>query len=202
MTGSVTDFHGDVARPQQSGPERVRAAVVDAATKLFAERGIHAVSVREIAREVGVSHTLLHLYFGSKEEIVREVLTSRNGRYAAAIDGSSDIAVGVKAAFTQLAADRDWLRAVAAGLIEGIIPHRVQTNPMAQAAFLKKFEGAEPSDDRVDPRLMGAAITSMIVGWAVTQDWLREGAGLGDLTDEEFVDGMGSLLERMVHDYS
>jgi len=129
------------------------------------------------------------------------VLTSRDAHYGAVIGDAPGAAVGAKEAFKQVAADRDWLRAVAAGLVEGVIPHRVQTNPMAHSAFLQRFEGAEPSEDRIDPRLLGAAITSMVIGWAVAQDWLREGSGLGDLTDEEFVDGIGTLLERMVEDY-
>ncbi|HSK46946.1 MAG TPA: helix-turn-helix domain-containing protein [Coriobacteriia bacterium] len=186
----------------QTGPDRVRKAVIEAAQRLFAERGIHAVSVREIAREVGVSHTLLHLYFGSKDEIVREVLMRRNGVAAENISSAPDAATGIADAFRGVANDREWLRVLAAGLIEGIVPHTMTTNPQAQLAFIERFKGQEQSKDSVDYRVIGAATTAMVIGWAVAHDWVRNGAGYEDMSDEELVDGMANLLQRMVSDYS
>lgn len=56
------------------GPEEVRAAVVIAATELFAERPPGAVTVREIAERAQVNHALVHRYFGTKEDLMRAVL--------------------------------------------------------------------------------------------------------------------------------
>src|SRR5699024_4721216 len=44
-----------------------------AATELFSEHGIKAVSVRDIARQAGVNHGLVHRHFGSKMGLVRAV---------------------------------------------------------------------------------------------------------------------------------
>ncbi len=44
-----------------------RARIRDAAIRLFADKGIDASSVREIAQEAGVSSGLLRHHFGSKE---------------------------------------------------------------------------------------------------------------------------------------
>jgi AcrR family transcriptional regulator len=49
-----------------------RARIRDAAIRLFAERGIVGTTVRDIAREAGVSPGLLRHHFGSKEAL-REV---------------------------------------------------------------------------------------------------------------------------------
>lgn len=49
-----------------------RARIRDAAIRLFAERGIDGTTVRDIAREAGVSPGLLRHHFGSKEAL-REV---------------------------------------------------------------------------------------------------------------------------------
>ena len=46
-----------------------RARIRDAALRLFAERGIAAATVRDIAREAGVSSGLLRHHFGSKESL-------------------------------------------------------------------------------------------------------------------------------------
>jgi AcrR family transcriptional regulator len=49
-----------------------RARIRDAAIRLFAERGTDATTVRDIAREAGVSPGLLRHHFGSKDKL-REV---------------------------------------------------------------------------------------------------------------------------------
>jgi AcrR family transcriptional regulator len=46
-----------------------RARIRDAAIRLFAERGIDGATVRDIAREAGVSPGLLRHHFGSKEAL-------------------------------------------------------------------------------------------------------------------------------------
>jgi AcrR family transcriptional regulator len=46
-----------------------RARIRDAAIRLFAERGIDGTTVRDIAREAGVSSGLLRHHFGSKEAL-------------------------------------------------------------------------------------------------------------------------------------
>jgi AcrR family transcriptional regulator len=47
-------------------PATRRAEILDAASRLFAERGYAAVSASEVARQAGVTPGLLHHYFGGK----------------------------------------------------------------------------------------------------------------------------------------
>lgn len=51
-----------------------REAVVDAATRLFLERGFGAVSMDDLAEAAGVARRTLYNQFASKEEIFREML--------------------------------------------------------------------------------------------------------------------------------
>jgi TetR/AcrR family transcriptional regulator len=53
--------------PAGTGPDS--DAMLEAALKAFAERGFDGVSVRELGREIGVSHALLSARFGSKEAL-------------------------------------------------------------------------------------------------------------------------------------
>ena len=62
---------------RRSGREQTTAAILDAAEKLFAERGFTAVTVRDIAAEAGVSHALVHRYLGSKQHVYRAMLARR-----------------------------------------------------------------------------------------------------------------------------
>ena len=59
---------------RRGGREQTTAAILDAAEKLFAERGFTAVTVRDIAAEAGVSHALVHRYLGSKQDVYRAML--------------------------------------------------------------------------------------------------------------------------------
>lgn len=56
-----------------------RAALLDAAGTLFAERGFDRTTVRDIAKLAGVNQALLFRYFGSKDAIFEAVL-ARGGR--------------------------------------------------------------------------------------------------------------------------
>lgn len=64
-------------RTRYANGERRRAAIVDEAMTVFATRGFHNLSMRQIAEAVGVSHTLLRHHFGTKDAILQAVLARR-----------------------------------------------------------------------------------------------------------------------------
>jgi AcrR family transcriptional regulator len=54
---------------RRPGPNRTRAAILDAARTAFAERGYDGVSIRAVARGAGVDPALVHRFYGSKEAL-------------------------------------------------------------------------------------------------------------------------------------
>lgn len=58
----------------------------EAASRLFYERGIHAVGVDLIAAEAGVTKKTLYDRFGSKEQVVVEYLADRDERWREFLD--------------------------------------------------------------------------------------------------------------------
>lgn len=58
---------------QEQGSERTRRNILAAAGRLFAKKGYEAVTMREIARAVGRSHTTIYLYFADKEALLYEL---------------------------------------------------------------------------------------------------------------------------------
>jgi AcrR family transcriptional regulator len=56
-----------------------RDTIIDAAEGLFAERGVDAVSVRNIADAAGVKLSLVTYHFPSKDQLFAEVLVRRSG---------------------------------------------------------------------------------------------------------------------------
>ena len=62
---------GVIAKVQRGGSQE---AIVDAAARLFLERGFGSVSMDELATAAGVARRTLYNQFASKEEIFREML--------------------------------------------------------------------------------------------------------------------------------
>src|SRR3979490_2725745 len=57
-----------MARPKS---EDKRNAILDAATRLFAERGLTAAPTSEISRQAGVAEGTLFTYFKTKDELIK-----------------------------------------------------------------------------------------------------------------------------------
>jgi AcrR family transcriptional regulator len=53
--------------------EIAKNKIIQAATKVFSEKGYHGSTMDEIAREVGVSKAALYTYFKSKEDILKVI---------------------------------------------------------------------------------------------------------------------------------
>ena len=67
MEGHTTESKGKTA---------TRAAILEAAKKLFAAKGFGAATVRDICTEAGANIALVSRYFGSKSELYAEVCRS------------------------------------------------------------------------------------------------------------------------------
>lgn len=64
-------------RPVRNHKARAREAsierILDAAEQLFAQYGYHGVTLKDVAKQVGVSSTLIHYHFAGKESIFEAV---------------------------------------------------------------------------------------------------------------------------------
>ena len=66
---------GGLARPPRPAPlrtERTRAAIREAANRLFLERGVDATTVDAICAAAGISKGTFYLYFHRKEDLLVE----------------------------------------------------------------------------------------------------------------------------------
>jgi AcrR family transcriptional regulator len=62
------------ATDRERNPARTRAAILDAAEKLFARKGFEATSLNEVGAAAGVSRGTPGYFFGSKAELYQAVL--------------------------------------------------------------------------------------------------------------------------------
>ena len=56
--------------------ETAKSSIVQAAIKVFAEKGYHGSTMDDVARNLGVSKAALYQYFKSKDELLREIQSS------------------------------------------------------------------------------------------------------------------------------
>ena len=63
-----------VSRGRRPGAPDTRAEVLDAARVLFAERGFSRTTIRAVAADAGVDPSLVHHYFGTKDDLFMAAL--------------------------------------------------------------------------------------------------------------------------------
>jgi AcrR family transcriptional regulator len=100
---------------RQTAEER-RAAVLTAATREFAEKGLHGASTDDIARAAGISQPYLFRLFGTKKElylaVARETTESLYATFERASRGlaGDEAARAMGEAYHDVLADRDRLQ--------------------------------------------------------------------------------------------
>ena len=55
--------------------EQRRDDIIDAAARVFADKGYHEAGISDVAAEIGIAHGTIYRYFGSKQEIGERVLS-------------------------------------------------------------------------------------------------------------------------------
>jgi len=78
-------------RKRLTGEER-RVAILDSALAVFAQRGYHASSIDDIAREGGVSKALIYEHFASKQDLYAELLEQHAGVLFSALSEAISVA--------------------------------------------------------------------------------------------------------------
>ena len=125
-----------------SPSEDTRAALLQAATRLFAERGFYGTSIAAVAQELGLTKQALIHHFGSKERLYGEVLRQiADELVAAMIEATSDNA-DAKTQLEQLLAQIHENRRNRPEQVQLLIRELLDNRPRAERAeswYLKPF---------------------------------------------------------------
>lgn len=191
------------AQRRRLGRKATTAAILDAAADLFYDRGYDEVTVRDIAEQVGVSHALVHQYVGSKEDIFRAVLGRSDGLMIAGATGSLGLLESASLILRRGLEQpgREYLRLLMKSAVSGL-PYDQTTGHFAEVDRLIELAerqadaatAAERAEKDLDPRLVGACVGSLLLGWVAGESWLRPAWGLEDTNDAE----IAVALERVI----
>jgi AcrR family transcriptional regulator len=141
-----TPAAGDKARRRYSSPLRVerakrtRAAVLEAATRLFTVRGWAATGMRDIAGEAGVATETVYSHFSSKTDLLRQAVN------IAVVGDAEAVPLAERPEFAAIGrGSRSERIAAAAGLLTEV--------PVRTAGFAKVLREAAPTDEAMADEL-------------------------------------------------
>lgn len=80
----------------------LRRALVDQATKLVGAHGHPSITVRQVAREIGVSNTAAHYHFATREALLAAVATRGFEEMTAALEIAMGAATDARSRFGEL----------------------------------------------------------------------------------------------------
>lgn len=171
------------------GKDEVVAAVLTSAADMFAERGLAATSIRDIAARSRVNHGLIHRHFGSKDGLVAAVLEYLAAHLAELLARNAD---GKEIAD---AVDRQ-LRVLAYASLDGYPVGELQSRFPTMGVLLDAVRPAHPTE--LSARLAAAHTIALQLGWCLFGDFLRASTGLEDMDQRTFVRSVGETAASIL----
>jgi TetR/AcrR family transcriptional regulator, repressor for neighboring sulfatase len=188
-------------------------AVLDAATKLFAERGPGAVTVRDVAASAGVNHALVHRYYGTKMNLLQAVLARHALGFAALTAPPLDVPSAIPVLFRELQRRSGYVYTLARALMDGMQPEQLRGDSPTLRSLLAQMQatgtppGALPAASidplpeahlERDPRVILAALSALALGWQLFGEYLVGAAELAGVPRSDVDAAIERLLQRMV----
>jgi AcrR family transcriptional regulator len=176
--------------------------VLAAAEQMFALHGYDGTSVRMVAARAGVTHALVHRYFGAKTDLYRAVLARNENVIRDAAAGEDDLSRAATLMIREgLGHHREYLRLIVASSLRGTPYDRTIVRfgaterliELARAAASAGGQHAQRSDAtaaEADRRLAIAMVVALLLGWASMEPWLVKATGIEGLDDEARTAGL------------
>lgn len=155
-------------------PEATRSSVLDAARRLFADKGFAGTSMREIASISGVSQPLIYYHFGSKEGLyraVKEHLIAEARTFLAVAGESPGDSPGtsemIRAMYDYLSGNREMMRLIAWSHLEGDFTPwpGEQELVLAMVEHVRRGQSAGSMRKDIDPLIATIMIEALILVW-------------------------------------
>ncbi|WP_197280728.1 TetR/AcrR family transcriptional regulator [Bosea vaviloviae] len=138
-------------------PTDTRTAILEVAARLYADLGYSAVSMRDVAKEIGVTPANLYHHFKGKEDLIRETLAHVFAQKTAPLAdiftrtaaSSGQLEVFVDFFLRLLLEDRVFFRLLVRELLDGggsrlrELAHSVLESPFSLVSSLADQQGSE-----------------------------------------------------------
>jgi AcrR family transcriptional regulator len=170
--------------------ERSKTHLVQVATQLFAQRGLRGVTVRDIAAEAGVSHSMIFRHFGGMDGLITasfESLSQQVGRSSKLFEPLPN--VGQMHQLLDVLSDN---RQLAKMMIHGLLEEDYRFEDPDHLAFKrlvlgleKKRVAGEFSAD-IDSQILAISAVAILLGWQLVEPRISDLIGEPDLDVREY----------------
>lgn len=186
---------------KQRDKEQTIQDVLNAAIRLFSERGLHGTSVRDVEKASGISKGLIMHHFGTKENLYRAVQDHLNQAYVtwmaeqrrAGGDLPEVIESGIRSALSYLQGNRDFQRIMLWSYLEGQRSDIDHDQRFTAGLIETMRAGQEQGAVRDD---ISAAVLPFIIMGAIDY-WIRS-AALREAFQDGIVGDAGDADEVLV----
>jgi TetR/AcrR family transcriptional regulator, cholesterol catabolism regulator len=174
------------AAPRQRGEDQTRGRILAAAAEWFGTHGYAATSIRDIARDVGVTVGAIYVHFPSKDRLLVAVYEEGVRRIGEAIDAvAASLAPWERlermaAAHLDALLDNAGFARVIVRVIPGDVPEAARDLGRLRNGYERRFSDIiaqldfAPGVDRTLLRLQ------LLGALNATQAWFKRGAGRAD----------------------
>lgn len=173
----------DDAQRQRRDPEATRGAILQAAERLFLDRGFAETPISAIAREAGVTKSLIHHHFGSKESLWAELKEERFRTYFEAqrtmlerSEGTLELLrESIQRYFRFLQADPDSVRLLAWRFAEGDASCIAEEQGLYHLGMERIREAQERGElrDDLEPLFLLKSFLALSSHWFLSKEMLR-----------------------------
>jgi AcrR family transcriptional regulator len=184
--------------------DEVREEILRAAEDLLSTRAPSEVSLRQIAGHGGFQHSLITRHFGSKDELVAEVVRRTMNAYADAVTDTDDPIDGFMRGLEHVASHPASFQTMARALMDGN-PSATGDGPFTAFNVHRERIGRGKATDgagSIDLDVLTIALMALTTGWAFAEDrWLLT-AGFTDDDRTRVREQLSELIGRLVDDES
>jgi AcrR family transcriptional regulator len=196
-------------RRTRRNPAEAREIILSAAERVLSERGPDAATLKDIAREAGVSHALVTHYFGTYGALVEETMARRVVALRSALTQellTAPTSAGPRAVLRRLAKalmDPANMRLVAWALLSGRVgsadffPARAQGLRALVDTLEARWRESLGTIRRSEVEFVVMSVVAMLHGYAFGRTALLGALGrnASEAADEEFIEHVADMVE-------
>ena len=189
---------GDHNSPR--GREEIKEAILQATEELLARHSPTEISLRQIAKSANLNHSLIHRYFGTKENVILAVhdrIISKLGAQFSAIDSLDG---NVEKLFKINEENPSRRVLLARAMLDGADPHLIRhhfptIHQLIELIKKKKSETAKPTE--YDPETLAAFLAGAVMGWFLYEPFLLASTGLENRDKNKVHKQIIEILEKI-----
>jgi len=187
----------------------VKDRIIDVASKLFAQHGVAGISIRKIAEEAGINHALVFRYFGSKDELVTEILrrelSTLKNTFSVIPDKTSDAVQNLRNLLLGfLNNNQDLVKLIVRTELDGLSPESyIDQNSERLASKLANWIESQQTDKNLpNAKLVSIVVIGTLISLVTISPWLITSVGYpltgSDKRSEDVIDVLMWIIYQAI----